>query len=147
MNHTEIIKSIKSQFKNVVDDKIKYHERYIRSSPNKLIKNQYTLKNLVLREYFIIDSLKKFNKQLPAENNECIKHLEESILYRLSIDSNYFNKNIDVCDNMNILPVRIKTINNDQKVNEDNSHITNKINIIDIKMNNYYGYILYETHS
>ena len=147
MNHTEIIKYIKSQFKNVIDDKIKYHERYIRSSPNKLIKNQYTLKNPVLREYFIIDSLKKFNKQLPAENNECIKHLEESILYRLSIDSNYFNKNIDVCDNMNILPIRIKTINNDQNVNEDNSHITNKINIIDIKMNNYYGYILYETHS
>ena len=48
---------------------------------------------------------------------------------------------------MNILPIRIKTINNDQNVNEDNSHITNKINIIDIKMNNYYGYILYETHS
>ena len=147
MSHTEIIKYIKSQFKNVIDDKIEYHERYIRSSLNKLIKNQYILKNPVLREYFIIDSLKEFNKQLPAENNECIKHLEESILYRLSIDSNYFNKNIDVCDNMNILPIRIKTINNDQNVNEDNSHITNKINIIDIKMNNYYGYILYETHS
>ena len=108
MNHTEIIKYIKSQFKTVVDDKIKYHERYIRSSINKLIKSHYTLKNPLLREYFIIDSLKKFNKQLSAENNECIKYLEESILYRLSIDNNYFNKNIDICDNMNILPIRIK---------------------------------------
>ena len=88
MNHTEIIKYIKSQFKNVIDDKIEYLERYIRSSLNKLIKNQNILKNPVLHEYFIIDSLKEFNKQLPAENNECIKDLEESILYRLSIDSN-----------------------------------------------------------
>ena len=31
--------------------------------------------------------------------------------------------------------------------NEDNSHITNKINIIDIRMNNCYGYILYETQN
>ena len=108
MNHTEIIKYIKFQFKNVVDDKIKYRERYIRSSLNKLIKNQYTIKNPVLREYFITDSLKEVNKQLSAENNECIKHLEKSILYRLSIDNNYFSKNIDICDNMNILPIRIK---------------------------------------
>ena len=145
MNHTEIIKYIKSQFKNVVDDKIKYHERYIRSSINKLIKSQYTLKNPLLREYFIIDSLKKINKQLSAENNECMKYLEESILYRFSIDNNYFNKNIDICDNMNILPIRIKKINNDENDNENNSHIANKINIIDIKMNNHYRYILYES--
>ena len=43
-----------------------------------LIKHQYTLKNPALREYSIIDSLKELNRQLSAENNECIKHLEES---------------------------------------------------------------------
>ena len=49
MNHTKITKYIKSQFKNMVEDKIKHHERYIRNSLNKLIKNQYILKNPVLR--------------------------------------------------------------------------------------------------
>ena len=29
MNHTKTIKYIKYQFKNMVDDKIKYHEQYI----------------------------------------------------------------------------------------------------------------------
>ena len=57
----------------MVNDKIKYHEQYICNSLNKLIKNQYTLKNPVLHEYCIIDSLKEFNRQLSAENNECIK--------------------------------------------------------------------------
>ena len=116
INHTKIIKYIKSQFKNMIDDKIKYHERYICSSLNKLINNQYTLKNAILREYYMIDSLKEFNKQLSAENTECIKHLEESVLYRLSLDNDYFNKNIDICDNMNILMLRIKKINNDEKM-------------------------------
>ena len=100
----------------MIDDKIKYHERYICSSLNKLINNQYTLKNAILREYYMIDSLKEFNKQLSAENTECIKHLEESVLYRLSLDNDYFNKNIDICDNMNILMIRIKKINNDEKM-------------------------------
>ena len=31
--------------------------------------------------------------------------------------------------------------------NKDNSHITNKINIIDIRMIDRYGYILYETNN
>ena len=113
---------------------------HIHNSLNKLIKNQYALKNSVLREYCIIDSLKEFNRQLSAENNECIKELEENVLYRLSLDNDYFHENIDICNNMNILPIRIKNIN-DENDDEDNSHITYKINIIDIKMNNHYGYI------
>lgn len=32
MNHTKIIKYIKSQFKNMVDDKIKYHEQSIKTA-------------------------------------------------------------------------------------------------------------------
>ena len=67
MNHTKIIKYIKSQFKNMVEDKIKHHERYIRNSLNKLIKNQYTLQNPVLREYCITDSIKEFNRQLSVQ--------------------------------------------------------------------------------
>ena len=48
MNHTKIIKYIKSKFKNIVNHKIKYYERYICNSINKLMKNQYSLKNLTL---------------------------------------------------------------------------------------------------
>ena len=42
MNHTKIVRYIKSKFKNVVNDKIKYHEGYICNSLNKLIKDEYT---------------------------------------------------------------------------------------------------------
>ena len=36
----------------------------------------------------------EFNRQLSAENIECIKHLEESFLYRLTLGNDYFNKNV-----------------------------------------------------
>ena len=97
MNHTKIVKYIKSQFKNVVNDKIKYHEGYICNSLNKLIKDEYTLKYLALREHCITDSMDEFNRQLSGENNECIKHLEESFLYRLTLGNDYFNKNV-ICN-------------------------------------------------
>ena len=132
------------------DDKIKYHEQYVCNSLNKLIKKQYTLKNPVLHEYCIFDCVKEFHRQLSAENNECIKELEESLLYKLILDNDYFDENIDISDNMNILPIRMKKIIDDEN-DDDNkpqsSHISNKIKIIEIEMNNHYGYILYETHS
>ena len=78
----------------MVNDKIKYHEGYICISLNKLIKDEYTLKNPVLREDCITDSMDEFNRQLSAENNECIMHLEKSFLYRLTLGNDYFNKNV-----------------------------------------------------
>ena len=148
MNHTKIIKYIKSQFRNALNDKIKYYEQYICNSLNKLIRDQYSLKNPALREYCIIDSRNRLNRQLSGENNECIKDLEELFLYRLSVDNDYFNKNIHLYDNLNILPIRMKKINYEfDDENKDNSHITNKINIIDIRMIDCYGYILYETNN
>ena len=49
--------------------------------------------------------------------------------------------------NLNILPIRIKKINDQfDDENKDNPHI-NDINIIDIRMNDRYGYILYETNN
>ena len=146
MNHTKIIKYIKSQFRNALNDKIKYYERYICRSLNKLIRDQYSLKNPALREYCKIDSRNRLNRQLSGENNECIKGFEEFFLY--SVDNDYFNKSIHLYDNLNILPIRIKKINYEfDDENKDNSHITNKINIIDIRMIDCYGYILYETNN
>ena len=44
INHTKIIKYIKPQFKNMFDDKIKYHEQYVCNSLNKLIKKTIYIK-------------------------------------------------------------------------------------------------------
>ena len=135
MNHTKIVKYIKSKFKNIVNDKIKYYERHICNSIDKSIKNQYSLKNPTLCEHCLIDSLKELNSQLSAESKKCIKHLEESFSYRLSIQNNYLKEKIHIYDTLNILPNRIKKINED----EDNLHISNNINIIDIKLIDRYG--------
>lgn len=72
MSQEKIIKYIKSQFK--------YYEQHICNSLNKSTKNKYTLKNPILRENCIIDSPKEIDRQLSAENDESINHLEESIL-------------------------------------------------------------------
>ena len=53
MNHNDVIKYIKSHFKNMLEDKIKSIEQAIR--PN--IKKEYTLKNPMLHEYCIINSI------------------------------------------------------------------------------------------
>ena len=147
MNHSKVIKYIKSQFKNFVNGKIKYYERYICNSLDKSIKNQYTLKNPALLECGIIDSLKELNRQLSAENNECIKHLQESFSYRLSVDNDYVHENIHLYNNFNILAIRIKKLYNQFDDENKDWHINNKINIIDIRMNDHYGYILYETNN
>ena len=57
MSHEKIIKYIKSQFKNIFNDKIKYHEQHICNSISKS-KDQYTLKNPILRKNCIIVSPK-----------------------------------------------------------------------------------------
>ena len=53
MSHEYVIKYIKCQFKNMLDDKIKSLQHPIRSNLNK----QYKLKNPVLHEYCIINSV------------------------------------------------------------------------------------------
>ena len=65
---------------------------------------------------------------------------------RKFVDNDYFNKNIHLYDNLNILPIRTKKINYEfDDENKDNSHITNKINII--RMIDCSGYILYDTNN
>ena len=64
MNHNNVTKYIKSHFKNMLEDKIKSIEQSIRSN----IKKQYKLKNPILHEYCIINSIEEFNRLLAAEN-------------------------------------------------------------------------------
>ena len=54
---------------------------------------------------------------------------------------NYFNSKINISDVIRIITIRIKRVTIDDG-DIDNS---NKISIISIEMNNYCGYILYET--
>ena len=151
MGHTEIIKYIKSNFKNMVNDKIKYHEQSVKNTLVEPIKNnlskQYTLKTPILCEYSITSSIEDFNKILSAENNECIKGLDQIFTYKLTTDNDYFDEHIYINYDINILPIRIKKINDDD--NDDDNinlltpHISDKMNIMSIKINNYCEYILY----
>ena len=69
MNHECVIKYIESHFKNMLDDKIKSLEPAIRSN----LQKQYKLKNLILQEYCIINSIDEFNKLLTAEKKRIHK--------------------------------------------------------------------------
>ena len=147
MNHEYVIKYIKSQFKNMFNDMIKSLEDLIRSN----IKKQYKLKNPILHEYCIINSIEEFNKLLTAENEQYINEISQIDEYILTLDNRYFNEKIYISNDIKIIPIRIeKNIN---KVNEDDDSdkdslmidTEDKIKIISIKKNNRCGYILYET--
>ena len=152
MGHTENLRYIKSQFKNMVNDKIKYHEQSIKNSLVQPINNnhtkQYTLKNPILCEYCITNSIEDFNKLLSAETSECIKEVKQNFTYKLTVANSYFDEYVDISDKINTLLIRIKKINdndNDDNNNSLTSHIPDKIKIISIEINNYCGYIINET--
>ena len=147
MSHEYVIKYIKSQFKNMHDDKIKSLECPIRSN----LKKQYKLKNPILHEYCIINSIDEFNRLLTAENKEFINEIGEIDECMLKVDNKYFDEIIYISDDIKIIPIRIeKNIN---KVNEDDDSdkdsliidTSDEIKIISIEKNNHCGYILYET--
>ena len=154
MNHEKIIKYIKSHFKNILNEKIKYHEQTIKNSLMKPIvntlKKQYTLKNPILYEYCVINSIGDFNRQVSSESSEYAKETDQIIVYKLSVDNNYFNSKIIITDDVRIIPIRIEKVASDHDDDcDDDGQLTidnnNKIKIISIEMNNYYGYLLYET--
>ena len=146
MIHEYVIKYIKSQFKNMLDDKIKSLEYPIRSN----LKKQYKLKNPILHEHCIINGIEEFNKLLTAENKEYTNENGDIDEYILTVDNIYFNESIYISNDIKIIPIRIeKNIN---KVNEDDSDkdslmidTSDKIKIISIEKSNHCGYILYET--
>ena len=90
MNHNDVIKYIKSHFKNMLEDKIKSIEQSIRSN----IKKQYKLKNPILHEYCIINSIEEFNKLLAAENKEYMSEIDDIDEYMLTVDNSCFDENL-----------------------------------------------------
>ena len=56
-------------------------------------------------------------------------------------DNNYFNSKINIWDYIRIITTRIKKVT----IDVDDIDNSNKISKIFIEMNNYCGYILYET--
>ena len=126
MNREYVIKYIKSQFKNMLDDKIKSLEHLIRSN----IKKQYKLKNLILHEYCIINSIDEFNRLLTAENKEYMNEINEIGEYIVTVDNKYFNESIYISDDMRIIPIGIeKNIN---KVNEDDDDDKDSLIIVPV---------------
>ena len=57
MNQHNVIKCNKSRSKNMLQNKVKSIEQTIRSNTKK----QYKLKNPILHEYYIINSIEEFN--------------------------------------------------------------------------------------
>ena len=143
MNHNEIIKYIKTHFKNMVDDKIKSIEHAIRTN----LKKTYRLQNPILHEYCIINTIEEFNRLLSIEISVFSSEIDESIdKYMLTIDNDFFSTHIDISDNK-IIPIKIEKIykesDEDTKpplIYDNNPHIK----ILAIEQNNYCGYILYE---
>ena len=154
MNHTKIIKYIKSQFENILDENIKFHKQIIKNSLMKPIvntlKKQNTLENPILHGQYIFNSIEEFNTQVSSESREYSKEVNQTIPYKLSLDNTYFNSEINIIDDIRIIPIRIEKVSIDGDHDSDDGNQltidnTNKINIISIEMNNYCGYILYET--
>ena len=146
MNHNDVIKHIKSHFKNMLEGKIKSIEQSIRSN----IKKQYKLKNPTLHEYCIINSIEEFNKLLAAENKEYmneIDEIDEIDEYMLTVDNSCFDENIAISDDTKKVPIRIEKIDN--QIGEDDEYnklstIDTKIKTISIEKNCCCRYILYE---
>ena len=122
-------KYIKCHFKIMLEDKIKSTEQSIRSN----IKKQYKLKNPILHEYCVINSTEEFNRLLSTENKEYINEIggtDEIDEYKLPVDNDYFNENIDISDDIKIVPIRKEKIDN--LIGEDDEY--KKLPTIDAKI-------------
>ena len=105
----------------MLEDKIKSIEQSIRSN----IKKQYKLKNPILHEHCIINSIEEFNRLLAAENKRYMNEIDkirEIDEYVLTVDNL-----IGEDDEYKKLPTTDA-----------------KIKIISFEKNCYCGYILYE---
>ena len=138
MNHGDVIKYIKSHFKNMLEDKVKSIEQALRSN----IKKQCKLKNPILHDYCIINSIEEFNRLLSAENKEYMNEIgdiDEIDEYMLTVDNDYFNENIAIFNDIKMVPTRIEKTDNLLREDDDEYKklptIGTKTKIISIEKN------------
>ena len=106
MNHKEIIKYIKINFKNRLDDKIKSFEQTVKNN----LKKPYKLKNPILHEYCIINTIEELNKLLSIENLIFTTEIDaDTDKYMFTVDNDFFNEHINISDDK-IIPIKIEKI-------------------------------------
>ena len=131
MNHEEVIKYIKNNFENMLDDKIRSFENSVRNN----LKKPFKLKSPILHEYCIINTIEEFNRLLSTENS--IFSTENDAV------TDFFNKHINISDDK-IIPIKIEKITTEKdELIIDYAEYT-QVRILSFEKNNYCGYILYE---
>ena len=140
MNHEEVIKYIKNNFQNMLDDKIKSFENSVRNN----LKKPFKLKNPILHEYCIINTIEEFNRLLSTENSIfSTENDADTDKHMLTVDNDFFNKHINISDDK-IIPIKIeKIITEKDELIIDYAEYT-QVRILSFEKNNYFGYILYE---
>ena len=140
MNHEEVIKYIKNNFQNMLDDKIKSFENSVRNN----LKKPFKLKNPILHEYCIINTIEEFNRLLSTENSIfSTENDADTDKHMLTVDNDFFNKHINISDDK-IIPIKIeKIITEKDELIIDYAEYT-QVRILSFEKNNYCGYILYE---
>ena len=140
MNHEEVIKYIKNNFQNMLDDKIKSFENSVRNN----LKKPFKLKNPILHEYCIINTIEEFNRLLSTENSIfSTENDADTDKHMLTVDNDFFNKHINISDDK-IIPIKIEKIRTEKdELIIDYAEYT-QVRILSFEKNNYCGYILYE---
>ena len=140
MNHEEVIKYIKNNFKNMLDDKIKSFENSVRNN----LKKPFKLKNPILHEYCIINTIEEFNRLLSTENSIfSTENNADTDKHMLTVDNDFFNKHINISDGK-IIPIKIEKITTEKDELIIHYAEYTQVRILSFEKNNYCGYILYE---
>ena len=140
MNHKEIIKYIKINFKNRLDDKIKSFEQTVKNN----LKKPYKLKNPILHEYCIINTIVELNQSLSIENLIFTTEIDvDTGKYMFTVDNDFFNEHINISDDK-IIPIKIeKIITEADELSIDDTE-DKQVRILSFEKNNCCGYTLYE---
>ena len=124
----------------MLDDKIKSFENSVRNN----LKKPFKLKNPILHEYCIINTIEEFNRLLSTENSIfSTENDADTDKHMLTVDNDFFNKHINISDDK-IIPIKIeKIITEEDELIIDYAEYT-QVRILSFEKNNYCGYILYE---
>ena len=132
MDHADIIKYIKSILFKTYNKSTQLMKHNISDN----FTTKYKLRNPVLHEICLVNSIEKVNKVLSLELADIMNITDEN--YSLTLNNTIFDETILIDKNESILPIRLRRGNYIYNVE------TCKIRILDINKNSYCGFILYE---